>query len=151
MALSSLTIDEIMRRFNRVCPRPPNIRFRHTLHHNDDRRWYVELPGVVWAFAEGAFLTLVHGFEGPTPDDALTNAWTKLMETQIEQPLNFLMLYTCPSNVPIPGNTPQAWVRWNIEREEWEDVVPTAETLEAWGIPADRIFPYNSFEIHSRH
>jgi len=91
-----------------------------------------------------------HGGCGPTSDDALRNMWCSAVAFMARCPEGFMQLYTCPNNVPIPGKDPQAWVRWDIGREEWVDVRRTPELLAARHVPADRIFSYNSWEIRRR-
>lgn len=147
-----LSIDDIMRRFDAVCPQSPSIKFRPTLKPDDPRRWYMDLPRVSWIPVSGAGSGALCDFDddGPTPEDALRNMWAATIRFMTRCPEGFMQLCTCPDNVPIPGDTPQAWVRWNIGREQWEDVVPTPSLLAAMRVPADRIFPYNSWEIRGR-
>lgn len=143
----SLSVDDIMRRFDALCPQPPSIKFRPTFKADDSRRWYVCLPRVQWIGSDGSSSSLVHGFDGPTPEAAVRNAWATTVDYAVKRPNGFFGLFTCPDNVPIPGDTPQAWVRLSLGRLEWQNVVPTPLLLERHRIPADRIFPYNAWEI----
>lgn len=146
----ALSVDDIMRRFCALCPRSPGIQFRPTFKSDDSRRWYVELPRVSWVSeprdAGGSNLPDFE-YSGATPEEALFNMWESMIHYMARHPTGFLLLYTCPDNVSIPGDTPQAWVRWSIAREQWEDVTPTPELLAARNVPNGRIYPYNSWEI----
>ncbi|MEK7632414.1 MAG: hypothetical protein AAB473_01335 [Patescibacteria group bacterium] len=139
--------DTIMRRLMQL-DHGTCIRYRNTFSTDDPRRWYVSIPNCTASHPNGGFGSMGWG-DGPTPQAALQASWKSVITHMTNDPRNFLLRYTCPNNVPIPGDTPQAWVRWSIEHEEWIDVEPTPEALGTRRIPRDRVLPYNSAEIQS--
>ena len=103
-------------------------------------RWYVDFGRVTHASL------YARGFGGPwangaTPEEALDEAWKDILRIS-RRPESFLLIYTCASNVNIPGPDPQTWVRWDEKAETWVDVIPDAKALAVHDIPADRIRAY---------
>jgi hypothetical protein len=82
------------------------------------------------------------GADGDSPTNAILNTWKQIMELSKSEE-KFFLRYNCPSNVPIPGNDPQVWVRWNAATDDWEDVTPTPEMLAIRSTPADRVRTYS--------
>lgn len=110
-------------------------------------RWYVDSgPVTVTGPSGGGFCPWGNG---ATPEEALRAVWEFILQN-LASPERFLLIYSCPPNVPIPGDGPQVWVRWNAERDDWEDVPPTPEMLKAWGIPPDRIRSYREHRCLQR-
>jgi hypothetical protein len=121
------------------------LKYRDTFEDDDPRVWYVSMSRVDWQHARSGnqYAPLVEGFDGPTPDIALHNAWTTLMEYLKDQDC-FLRVISCPSDVPIPGDDPQSWVTWDFKNREWVDVVPTWGMLNANNAPEGRVIPYRA-------
>ena len=55
------------------------------------------------------------------PEEAIRNARASILSIEKETD-TALMRYNCASDVPIPGEEPQVWVRWNSKLDDWEDV-----------------------------
>lgn len=129
--------EAILERLMRLDPRTC-MRMRPT--HQRPNRWYVDIGSVAVSLLSSSAWA---GFfeNGSTPEEALERTWAAIIGRSAESSLFFLK-YHCPSNVPIPGDDPQVWVRWSEERDDWVDVEPTATALQVRNIPADRIHPY---------
>jgi hypothetical protein len=80
--------------------------------------------------------------DGATPEEALDNAWRDIVRLHCEQN-SFLRIHNCPSDVYIPGDGPQTWVRWSETKHTWVDATPTPRALLVHNIPADRIRLYS--------
>lgn len=126
------------------------IRYRSSFKETDPRVWYVDLGRIVVSSERGGFNSHLHGTDGPTPDIALYKTWEAILEFFRTYPEGFFLLFSCPPNVPIPGDTPQAWVRWDERQDDWVNVKPTAQSLQAHHIPADRIVSYTDHALASR-
>jgi hypothetical protein len=113
-------------------------------------RWYVSLGKVIAASLEGrGFSTLVDGYSGETPQAALLNAWSEVIEASSRQGIFFLR-HNCLPTESIPGNDPQVWVRWSQDHQDWVDVTPTEQSLAVREIPAERIRPYDDHAWRER-
>jgi hypothetical protein len=119
-----------------------SLRYRDTFRDDDPRVWYVDQSRVVLSLTLGGFSNMIFNADGPTPDIALHRMWQAVLDYFNSNADAFFLLYSCPSNVPIPGDTPQAWVRWDDERDTWIDVIPTEQALRAHKIPTDRVVSY---------
>ena len=102
-------------------------------------RWYVS-PGRVQVTSAGGG-GYAPGRSGDSPESAIIGTWEEIMAIA-DNPDAFFLRFNCQNNVPIPGDDPQVWVRWNRDKDNWEDAKPTSEMLAIRGIPADRVRSY---------
>lgn len=137
-ARRTLTYEEMLERLMRLDRDEIAIRMRLEFPPGD-RRWYL------WSGRLQVTCTIGGGWapsaDGSTPQEAVINTWNDLMQ-EFQNPDRFLVRYNCASNVPIPGDEPQVWVRWDNQQDDWVDVPPTPEMLSHHRIPADRIKLY---------
>jgi hypothetical protein len=87
--------------------------------------------------------------DGSTPEEAAQNLWKEI--TGLYAPDFFLVRYNCKSDVPIPGDEPQVWVRWNSAKDDWENVAPTVAALAKHSIDANRIRTYQEQKAIDRY
>lgn len=111
-------------------------------------RWFISQSVYLTGFNGGYCPLGVHQ-SGSSPEEAAKKYWDQI--TSVQDPGRFLCRITCKSDVNIPGNTPQVWVRWNQTMDDWEDVPPTEESLKRLGIPADRIIPWKQQFAEDRY
>ncbi len=131
------SVNEIMDHFMRLDPQAC-LRMQRPQWHGS-KRWYVCLDSVFGASLNlvGSY-SLVFGFSGNTPEEAVRNAWQEVLRLSREEE-NFLLC--CKKSVRAE---PQMWVRWNEEEGDWEDVEPAPGILELHNVPIDRIRSYRS-------
>jgi hypothetical protein len=130
-----LTSEEIMERFGRLCRLGTSVMCRFTFPLGPSK-WYVSLDGVK---------VPVHTMDmsGSTPEEAIVNAWRAVTDPQ--KSLTLIRYFCKRSDEPVPPeNTPQVWVRWNHEIDDWEDVEPPKNDSHAtwWASRASEIRPY---------
>lgn len=130
-------LEEIMERLMRI-DRRASIKMRDTFPPGQNR-WYISLSVYLSGFTGGYSSIGVHN-SGSTPEEAAERYWERI--TSVQSPDRFICRCTCKPDERIPGNASQVWVRWNHAIDNWEDVVPTKESLRVLGIPAERIIPW---------
>jgi hypothetical protein len=120
-----LTIDEIMDRLSRIChKRDCGVRIRPDFP-TGPAKWYVYLSNVVTAsiYAGGFCSSITNDCDsGATPEDAIRNVWKAILKLE-KNTQTALMRCNCAPNVPMPGEEPQVWVRWNSAIDDWVDVL----------------------------
>jgi len=144
--LKARTLEEIMERLMRLDTHGTSIRMRDTFPPGPNR-WYVGMSKVVRSGFSGGF----GGFfgNGSTPEEAVQDLWKQIVGVQ--EPDRFFLRFNCKPHENIPGNDPQVWVRWNDERDEWEDVIPTPTSLARHRIGPDRIRPWKDQKAIDRY
>jgi len=119
-----LTIDEIMDRLSRICyKRDCCVRTRPDFLPGP-MKWYVSLSNIVVGNIEagGACSSITQNCDsGSNPEEAIRNVWQGVLNLAKSNKVA-LMRFNCPSDVPVPGDEPQVWIRWNVELDDWEDV-----------------------------
>ena len=120
-----ITIDEIMDRLSRICyKRDVGVKVRPDFSSGPGK-WHVYLSRVFTGSIEsgGSFSGItVDCNSGATPEAAIRNVWQAVLSLEKSEKIAIVRL-NCPSNVPIPGDEPQVWVRWNSGLDDWEDVI----------------------------
>jgi hypothetical protein len=139
-------LEEIMERLMRLCRRT-SINMRDSFPPGPNR-WYISQSVHVTAFT-GGYASFGAHQSGSSPEEAAEKYWAEI--TGVQSPDFFLCRTTCKPDVNIPGDTPQVWVRWNHTIDDWEDVLPTEESLKKLGIPADRIIPWKEQYFIDHH
>jgi hypothetical protein len=132
-------LEEIMERLMRLDRRGTRISMRDSFPPGPNR-WYITQSVYITGFKYGGFYPLSVSQSGSSPEEAAEKYWKEI--TNVQDSNRFLCRITCKSDVPIPGDTPQIWVRWNQAKDDWEDVIPTAEALGNHCIPPERVIPY---------
>lgn len=124
-----LSVEEIMERLARLCRLGTSIHCRTTFPSGPSK-WYVAMTGVH---------VPIHttDMSGASPQDAVLHTWNRINNLPDSCPL---VRYFCKPDESIPGKGPQVWVRWNSEKDDWEDVVPPRNSLMA--SMASEIRPY---------
>jgi len=141
-----LGIEEIMERLMRLDRSGTSIHMRDSFPPGPNR-WFISQSVYLTGFSGGYCPLGVHE-SGSSPEEAAEKYWAEI--TRVQDPDTFLCRITCKSDVPIPGETPRVWVRWNQAMDDWEDVAPTAEALKKLNIPAERIRPYKQQRAYDR-
>jgi hypothetical protein len=126
-------MERLMRLDRRAC-----VRMRDTFPPGPSR-WYVWSGHIQVTGATGG--GYAPGESGDSPESAIIRTWGQIMAIT-DDPGTFFLRFNCQDNVPIPGDDPQVWVRWDEETDDWVDVKPTAEMLAAHCVPADRVRSY---------
>lgn len=132
-----LTVDEIMDRLSRICFKSRCYVSTRPDFPSGPSKWHVILSGVVvGGIHRGGFSSSITTDcdSGATPEDAIRNVWNGVLKLAKNEELA-LVRFNCPANVPIPGEDPQVWVRWNSELDDWEDA-------PVKGLPAEMLRPY---------
>ncbi len=124
-----LTVVEIMERLGRLCRLGTSIHCRPTFPICSST-WYVNMSGVQ---------VPIHTIDmsGASPQEAVLNTWNRITGLPNSFPL---VRYFCKPDESIPGKGPQVWVRWNSEKDDWEDVVPPEN--DSMAVHASEIRPY---------
>jgi hypothetical protein len=139
-------IEEIMERLMRLDRPGTSIKMRDSFPPGPSR-WYISQSVYLTGF-RGGYGPLGVYQSGSSPEETAEKYWAEI--TGVQDPNSFLCRITCKSDVNIPGETPQVWVRWNKERDDWEDLVPTPEQLEHLNLPVERIRPYKLQRAYDR-
>ena len=127
-----------------------SVCFRPEFPAGDVRRWYLYLPHLFsGSELDREYGPLVSGFERFYAEKAVVNGWCCLCSMFRDSKHALLVRVTCPRDVSVPGNTPQAWIRWNCDKNNWEDVVPTEKALRVHNIPEGRVVPYLDHRIQT--
>ena len=132
--MKTRTLEEIMERLMRLDMRGTSVRMRDSFPPGPSR-WYVSMDKVLRSGFSGGCGSFFGN--GSTPELAAQNLWEQIVECQ--QTDSFFLRHNCKPNENVPGDGPQVWVRWNDEKDDWEDVIPTSAALAGHGIETDRI------------
>jgi len=135
----TLSTEEMMDRMARICRRRNcSLRTRPDFPSGPSK-WYVVLSGVDVSFPNtGGSISSITGNcdSGSTPEEAVRNVWQGILALENDKECA-LRRYNCPDNVPIPGEDPQVWVRWNSQKDDWEDV-PVSPSI----VPPEKLRTY---------
>lgn len=136
--MRTLTIEGIMDRLSRICRHQKCCVTVRPKFPSGPGKWYVSLSGVDVAFMRGGSTSCITADcdSGATPEDAIRNVWNGVLALANNQTCA-LRRYNCPSNVPLPGDEPQVWVRWNSQLDDWVDVQPPESV-----VPTEKLRSY---------
>ena len=117
---TALNSEEIMERLLRICPQA-TIAMRPKFP-SGPYKWCVSTPLLVYGGIEtgGYGGVFVHDESGATPEETLQNTWKGVLSMAENKNIALVRL-NCPRDVNIPGDEPQVWVRWNFEKDDWEE------------------------------
>lgn len=136
-------LEQVLERFMRL-DKYACLRMRDTFEPGP-LRWYLSPNRLVECFLDTCMFVNAF-YDGSSPEDAAVNAWRSVLKIS-KDPKCFFLRYKCLPEENIPGYGPQAWVRWNVALDDWEDVCPTERSLIIREIPRDRVVPYR--QMHS--
>ena len=132
------TLDEIMERLMRLDRHGTSIRMRDSFPPGPNR-WYVRMDNVMTTPLEDGGYYMEEG-NGSSPEDAAQDLWDEVTGPHTSE--FFFVRCDRKPGEDVPGSAPQVWVRWDDEKDDWKDIVPTQAHLNLRGVSASDIRPY---------